>query len=54
MIRGYFSIERGGRRPFVDAVFQFPTLINQRLQVPLLVDTGVDRTTIKPLGEVEQ
>jgi hypothetical protein len=48
MIRGYFSIERGRRRPFVDAVFQFPSLNNQQLQVPLLVDTGADRTILSP------
>ena len=48
MIRGYFSDERGRRRPFVDAVFQFPILDNQRLQVPLLVDTGADRTILSP------
>jgi predicted aspartyl protease len=48
MIRGYFSDERGRRRPFIDAVFQFPTLNNQGLQVPLLVDTGADRTILSP------
>jgi hypothetical protein len=48
MIRGYFSIEQGRRRPFLDAVFQFPTLNNQQLQVPLLVDTGADRTILSP------
>ena len=48
MIIGYFSIERGRLRPFIDAVFQFPTLNSQRLQVPLLVDTGADRTILSP------
>lgn len=42
MIQGYFSIELGRRRPFVDAVFQFPTIDNQVIQVPLPVDTGAN------------
>ncbi len=47
MIRGYFSTMGGGRRPFLSAVIQFPTL-NQRLEIPLLVDTGADRTILSP------
>ena len=52
MIRGYFSDERGRRRPFVDAVFQFPILNDQLLQVPLLVDTGADRTILSPADAI--
>lgn len=48
MIQGYFSIELGRRRPFIDAVFQFPTLDNQAIQVPLLVETGADRAILSP------
>ena len=48
MIRGYFSIEHGRQRPFVDAVFQFPMLGLLSIQVPLLVDTGADRTILAP------
>ena len=47
MIRGRFFA--GGRtmRPFIDGVFEFagPT---RRLEVPLLVDTGADRTILAP------
>jgi hypothetical protein len=42
-------LHRGGRtRPFVDAVFEFPTL-GRGLRVELLVDTGADRTVLAPL-----
>jgi hypothetical protein len=52
MIRGYFSVEPGRQRPFVDAVFQFPSLNNQGIQVPLLVDTGADRTVLSPIDAI--
>jgi predicted aspartyl protease len=52
MIRGYFSLERGRQRPFIDAVFQFPILNNQSIQVPLLVDTGADRTVLSPTDAI--
>jgi len=48
MIRGYFSTEIGRRRPFIDAIFQFPTIDNRSVEVPLLVDTGADRTILAP------
>lgn len=48
MIRGYFSTTGARRRPFVDAAFHFPTL-NGSLEVPLLVDTGADRTILSPI-----
>lgn len=44
MIQGFFL----RRRPFVDAVFRFPLLNNQRLRTRLLVDTGSDRITFTP------
>ena len=47
MIRGHFVTMRGRLIPFVDAVFHFPAL-NQSLEVPLLVDTGADRTILSP------
>jgi len=51
MIRGYFSIETGRRRPFIDAVFQFPTL-DTSLEIPVLIDTGADRTILSPLDTI--
>ena len=48
MIRGYFLTEGGRARPFVDAVFRFPSLPARPFRVPLLVDTGADRTLIGP------
>ena len=48
MIRGYFSGRRR-LRPFIDAVFSFPTLDHQTLpRTRFLVDTGTDRTTFIP------
>jgi len=47
MIRGYFSTTGARRRPFVDAVFQF-SIPNLNIEVPLLVDTGADRTILSP------
>ncbi len=44
MIRGFFL--RG--RPYLDAVFRFPSLNNQRLRTRLLIDTGSDRITFTP------
>lgn len=49
MIRGYFLSRGGRRRPFIDVVFQFPTLGEQRFDARLLVDTGADRTVLAPL-----
>ena len=49
MIRGYFSTQGTRRRPFIDAILQFPTLDDRSLDVKLLVDTGADRTTLSPL-----
>ena len=48
MIRGYFSTEATRRRPFIDAVFQFPAAVED-FEVPLLVDTGADRTILSPI-----
>ena len=47
MIRGYFQQQAHRRRPFVDAVFQFP---QHQITIPmrLLVDTGADHTVISP------
>jgi len=49
MIRGYFSTQGTRRRPFIDAILQFPTLNSHSLDVKLLVDTGADRTLLSPL-----
>ncbi len=46
MIRGYLSGPQ--RRPFVQAVFAFPSLGNRQLAVRLLIDTGADRTVLAP------
>ena len=48
MIQGYFSTEVNRRRPFIEAVFQFPTA-DEDFEVPVLVDTGADRTILAPL-----
>ena len=48
MIRGYFSTQGTRRRPFIDAIRQFPTLNSRSLDVKLLVDTGADRTLLSP------
>lgn len=48
MIRGYFATTGTRRRPFVHAVCAFPAL-RRPFEVPLLVDTGADRTVISPL-----
>ena len=48
MIRGFFT-RRGARsRPFVDATFSFLAPFVGTFRVPLLVDTGADRTVIGP------
>ena len=47
MIRGYFSHTGSSRRPFLNAVFYFPTF-NPSMEVPLLLDTGADRTILAP------
>ncbi len=49
MIRGYFATAGVRRRPFLDAVFSFPTLSDRSFEVRLLVDTGADRTVLAPL-----
>jgi hypothetical protein len=49
MIRGYLSSIASRQRPFVGALFQFPTLGNRQLTVELLIDTGSDRTVLAPL-----
>ena len=49
MIRGYFSTQGSRRRPFIDAVLQFPTLNDRSLDVRLLVDTDSYRTILSPL-----
>ena len=48
MIQGYFSMEANRRRPFIEAVFQFPTA-DEGFEVPVLIDTGADRTILAPL-----
>jgi len=48
MIQGYFSSGASRRRPFVRALFEFPTLGRQSLVVELLIDTGADRTVLAP------
>ena len=48
MIRGYFSISAARRRPFIDAVFQFPTA-DEDFEVPVLIDAGTDRTILSPV-----
>jgi hypothetical protein len=52
MIQGYFSTREFQERPFIEAVFQFSVrdvaLHDLTLEVPLLVDTGADRTILSP------
>ena len=37
MIRGYFATQGTRRRPFIDAILQFPTLNSRNLDVKLTV-----------------
>ncbi len=54
MIQGYFSqVGVATRRPFVDAVFHFNDWSGATLKIPLLVDTGADRTIIAPLDALK-
>ena len=54
MIQGYFSeVSVATRRPFVDAVFRFGDWSGATLRIPLLVDTGADRTIIAPLDALK-
>ena len=48
MIRGYFLARGSRRRPFVDAEISFPAFGNASIDVPLLIDTGADRTVLAP------
>ena len=48
MIRGYFVTSGGHSRPFVNAGLASATG-GWRLHVPLLVDTGADRTVLAPI-----
>ena len=41
-------MEANRRRPFIEAVFQFPT-VDEGFEVPILIDTGADRTILAPL-----
>ena len=49
MIRGYFLRSGMTRRPFVDVSFMFSPHYQGTFEVPLLVDTGADRTMLAPL-----
>ena len=46
---GVLSAGRPRCPPFVDASFEFPLLRAGSFEVPLLVDTGADRTILAPL-----
>jgi hypothetical protein len=48
VIRGYFLGRGFRRRPFVDVVLLFPGFNAEPLEVPLLIDTGADRTILAP------
>ena len=48
MIRGRFVRERGRSRPFIDGIFELHGPLAGTFKVPLLVDTGADRTVIGP------
>ena len=50
MIRGYYRSFDSIRRPYVDAVVNFPTLGISGLQVRFLVDTGADRVLLSPVA----
>jgi len=47
MIRGYLATAQ--RRPFVQAIMEFPSLGNRQLTVEMLIDTGADRTVLAPI-----
>jgi len=48
VIRGYFLARGVRRRPFVDAEISLPAFGNRSIDVPLLIDTGADRTILAP------
>jgi len=50
MIRGYFRMFGSIRRPYVDAVLNFPTLGISGLEIRFLVDTGADRVLLSPVA----
>lgn len=50
MIRGYYRSFDSVRRPYVDAVLDFPTLGISGLQIRFLVDTGADRVLLSPVA----
>ncbi len=52
MIRGDFYTSGMTRRPFIDAILQFPAVSNQSLDVKFLIDTGADRTILAPLDAI--
>ncbi len=50
MIRGYFSLRSGRKRPFITASLEFPSAgrPNGQIVTEFLVDTGADRTILAP------
>ena len=50
MIRGYFSLRSGRKRPFITASLEFPSARrpNRHIVTDFLVDTGADRTILSP------
>jgi len=55
MIRGYFSLRSGNKRPFVTCSVEFPSTTRPRRQMvtQFLIDTGADRTILAP-GDAEK
>ncbi len=52
MIRGKLVIWGPRSRPFVDAIFELAPPYAASFEIPLLVDTGADRTIIAPLDAI--
>jgi predicted aspartyl protease len=48
MIQGYFKPAGITSRPYIQALFQFPSRGPRQVAVELLVDTGADRTILGP------
>lgn len=45
MIRGYFVVRGATKRPYVNALVEFPQY-SRHVSVPFLIDTGADRSTL--------
>jgi hypothetical protein len=45
---GFFKVQGGIRRPFIEAVLFFPLIGQHSIPIAFLIDTGADRTVLSP------